>query len=249
MPDTPAVRADLASEGASQARRRKAMEAVFGARFLNSFASPYLVVEDHAIECPVGIRFFKKDFSYLSKQLYLEYQYRSWRDFDPALLDRYAGIVANKLAGLDATLQQTINRLQKLLEQGGQQADLPLWATKFVIDVPIIAPQARAYLSLLQKLDRVYVLTGSANLLGVIDSTQRAEAELQSKRAVRTFRSVLQTEVTRLYREAERITAQQKQGGKADAAMAEPVPQHGEELPQMACGAQGEAQEAVAAVA
>jgi hypothetical protein len=117
-------------------------------------------------------------------------------------------------------LQQTIQRLQKLLDQAGQQAELTLWPTRHVVDVPIIVPQARAYLAVLQKLDRVYTLTGTANLLGVIDSAQRAQAELQAKRAVRTFRSVVQTEVTRLYREAERITTEHQQAGKTTAAPA-----------------------------
>jgi hypothetical protein len=234
-----AAPADSLAEGASPqlVRHRKAMEASFGARFLNTFVSPYLVIEDHVIECPVGVRFYKKDFNYLSKQLYLEYQYRKWRDFDITLLDRYAAIVTSKLAGLDATMQQTIDRLQKLLEQSGQQADLTLWPTKYVTDVPIIAAQARAYLAVLQKMDRVYTLTGTANLLGVIDSTQRAQAELQAKRAVRAFRSILQTEVTRLYREAERIMGQQRQLGTPDPAMAEVV------LAEFEQGRQREAQE------
>lgn len=245
MSEIPTTTAEGPHEGASPqlARRHQAMEAIFGNRFLNTFVSPYLVIEDHVIECPVALRFFKKDFNYLSKQLYLEYQYRSWRDFDAALLDRYAGIMSTKLAALDASLQQTIQRLQKLLEQAGQQADLTLWPTKYVADVPIIAPQARAYLTVLQKLDRVYTLTGTANLLGVIDSAQRAQAELQAKRAVRTFRSVLQTEVVRLYREAERITTAHQQAGKADAAMASLVQQQGEEVAAFAIGFEEEALE------
>ena len=222
MSETPTAPATSADEGARRqlGRHQKAVEAIFGSRFLNTFTSPCLVLEDHVIACPVAVRFFKKDFNYLSRQLFLEYQYRSWRDFDVALLDRYAGIVAGKLAALDSTLQQTIQRLQKLLEQAGQQAELTLWPTRHVVDVPIIVPQARAYLAVLQKLDRVYTLTGTANLLGVIDSAQRAQAELQAKRAVRTFRSVLQTEVTRLYREAERITTEHQQAGKTTAAPA-----------------------------
>ena len=80
------------------ARRHKALEAIFGGKFLHTFLSPYMVIEDHVIECPVGIRFYKKDFNYLSKQLYLEYQYRSWRGFNPELLDKYATIITTKLA-------------------------------------------------------------------------------------------------------------------------------------------------------
>ena len=245
MLDTSSTLADTPGVDAQPqlARRHKAMEATFGTRFLNTFVSPYLVIEDHVIACPVGVRFYRKDFMFLSKQLYLEYQYRGWRDFDVALLDRYAGLVSNKLAALDATMQQTINRLQKLLEQQGLQADLTLWPKKYVVDVPIIAAQARAYLAVLQKMDRVYTLTGTANLLGVIDSTQRAQAELQAKRAVRAFRSVLKSESTRLYREAERIATEQRQAGKAESVVAALVQQQAQEIAEFEATAQQHAED------
>ena len=218
------------AQTAQLARRQQALEAVFGPRFLQTFQSPFMVLEDHVIRCPVGIRLFKKDFSYLSKQLYLEYQYRGWRGFDPALLERYASVTTGKLAAIDTLLQNNINRLLKLLEQQGHEAELGLWPAVFTADVPIIATQARAYLGVLAKLDRLYALSGTANLLGVIDSSQRAVVEFSAKRAVRAFRAVLQTEVVRLYREAERVVAEQHRSGKVDARMAAVVQQHGEAI-------------------
>lgn len=212
------------------ARRHKALETIFGGKFLHTFLSPYMVLEDHVIECPVGIRFYKKDFSYLSKQLYLEYQYRSWRGFSAELLDKYATIITTKLAAIDALMQSNINRLQKLLEQQGHKADLTLWPLVHTTDVPIIAAQARAYIGVLQKMDRLYTLSGTANLLGVIDSAQRAEVEFGAKKAVRAFRSILQTEVTRLYREAERVMKEQHQAGRVDVAMAAVVQEHGKDI-------------------
>ena len=226
----PAPLADAEAEARRLARRQKALEAVFGARFVESFLSPYMVVEDHVIRCPVGIRFFKKDFSYLSKQLYLEYQYRSWRGFDAQLLERYASITSGKLAAIDTLLQNNCNRLLKLLEQQGHAADLGLWPVVFTADVPIIATQARAYLDVLTRMDRLYALSGTANLLGVIDSSQRAVVEFSAKKAVRAFRAVLQTEVVRLYREAERVMAEQHRSGKADARMSAVVQQQGQEI-------------------
>ncbi|HEX2543443.1 MAG TPA: hypothetical protein VHL79_01100 [Ramlibacter sp.] len=242
MNDTVPV-AVSADEASKLARRQKALEAIFGPRFVQSFQSPYMVIEDHVIRCPVGIRFFKKDFSYLSKQLYLEYQYRGWRGFDAQLLERYATVTTGKLAGIDTLLQNNINRLLKLLEQQGHESDLGLWPVVFTADVPIIATQARAYLGVLSRMDRLYALSGTANLLGVIDSSQRAVVEMSAKRAVRAFRSVLQTEVVRLYREAERVMAEQHRSGKVDARMAAVVQQQGEEIAAFAASTQAEAQE------
>lgn len=212
------------------ARRHKALEAIFGNRFLHTFLSPYMVIEDHVIECPVGIRFYKKDFAYLSKQLYLEYQYRGWKGFNTELLDRYATIITTKLTAIQTLMQNNINRLQKLLDQQGHKADLTLWPAIHRSDVPIISAQARAYVNVLEQMDRLYTLSGTANLLGVIDSAQRQEVEFTAKKAVRAFRSILQTEVTRLYREAERIVKEQHSTGTVDAAMAAVVQEQGKDI-------------------
>lgn len=246
-PSMPAQGADPDADGdvdaRRQARRHKALEAVFGPRFVETFLSPYMVIEDHVIRCPVAIRFFKKDFCYLSKQLFLEYQYRSWRGFDAQLLERYAGITSGKLAAIDTLLQNNCNRLLKLLEQQGHASDLGLWPVVFTADVPIIAAQARAYLDVLARMDRLYALSGTANLLGVIDSSQRAVVEFSAKRAVRAFRAVLQTEVVRLYREAQRVMAEQHRSGKPDERMSALVQEQGQEIAAFADSTREDAEE------
>jgi hypothetical protein len=135
-----------------------------------------------------------------------------------------------KLAAVDALMQNNINRLRKLLEQQGHPADLTLWPNAHSTDVPIIATQARTYLGVLTKMDRVYTLSATANLLGVIDSAQRAEVELACKKSVRAFRSIVQSEVATLYREAERILRGQHPGDKADPAVEASPPAAGEAL-------------------
>jgi hypothetical protein len=202
---------------AREARRRQALETTFGAGFGRGFTSPFFVIEDHEIACPVGIRFFRKDFQYLSRQLYYEYLYRTWRGFDLALLDRYAAVTSAKLTAIDAGLQNNINRLQKLLEAHGDHGALTLWPAAHKVDVPIICAQARAYLAMLTRMDRLYTLSGTANLLGVIDSAQRAEVEFGCKKSVRAFRSIVQAEVAKLTREAERIVAEQHPAGRAES--------------------------------
>jgi len=213
-----------------QARRLKALERIFGAKFVKTFASPFMVIDDHVIYSPVAIRFYKKDFEYLSKQLYLEYQYRSWKGFNADLLARYADITSTKLANIKILMTNTVNRLRKLLDQQGYKEDLTLWPAPFKDDVPIIAAHARSYIDMLKLLDEVNALAGTANLMGVIDSTQRAEAEYICKKAVRAFRSILQTEVTKLYREAERIIREQHSAGQVDQAMSEMVTQQGKDI-------------------
>ncbi|MDB5861700.1 MAG: hypothetical protein JWQ76_5389 [Ramlibacter sp.] len=228
---------DVPLETLRLARRQRALGSIFGEHFVQTFASPFLVIEDHVIESPVAIRFYKKDFSYLSKQLYLEYQYRSWKGYDAELLAHYSELVTNKLAKIRTLIGNTAQRLQLLLDQQGHQADLTLWPGSHRCDVPIIAAHARSYLDMLRLLDRVYLLAGTANLLGVIDSSQRAQAEYLCKKAVRAFRSILQTEVAKLYREAQRVVQEQHAGGQADPGMTELVRAQGREIAAFAASA------------
>jgi hypothetical protein len=212
------------------ARRHKALEVIFGGRFVQTFPSPYMVMDDHVLRSPVAIRFYKKDFAYLSRQLYLEYAYRSWKGFNADLLQRYADVTSAKLGAIRVLMNNTVNRLTKLLEQQGHKADLTLWPAEHRCDVPIIAGQARQYIDMLSMLDGVYTLAGTANLLGVIDSTQRNEAEFICKKSVRAFRSILQTEVVKLYREAVRLQNEQQSAGQLDQKLTEIVAQQGQDI-------------------
>ena len=208
-------------------RRQKALASIFGEQFVQSFASPYMVIEDHVIECPVAVRFYKKDFSYLSKQLYVEYQFRSWKGYDLDLLASYTELVTRKLENIKTLINNTALRLQRLLDQEGHEANLSLWPAPHRCDVPIIALQARSYLEVLRLLDKVYLLAATANLLGVIDSSQRAEAEYICRKAVRAFRSVLQSEVAKLYLEAKRVMRERNGAGQVDPQISEVVLQQG----------------------
>lgn len=238
MNDTVAARpADAQASKQEQPRRQppdrrvKALEKMFGERFVHTFQGSYLVLTDHRIDCPVGIRLYKKDFEYLSKQLYVEYQYRIWHGFNRELLDRYADITNAKLTAIDTLMQQNINRLTKLLDQQGFRDELSLFPSPHITDVPIIASAARVYITALGKMDRLYALAGTANLVGVIDSQQRAEVELVSKKAFRAFRSILQNEVGKIYREARRVIEDQHKGtGVVDANMAQVVEEQGRDL-------------------
>lgn len=228
----PAAQGGHPDEGRQRADARvKALEHMFGKDFVRSFQSPYMVMLHHKIECPVGIRLYKKDFQYLSRQLYVEYQFRTWYGFSRELLDRYADITNAKLTAIDTMLQQSINRIKKLLDQAGHKDELSLFPAPHITHVPIIASSARAYISALGKLDRLYEIAGTANLMGVIDSQQRAEVELISKKAFRAFRSILQNEVVKLYREASRVVADQhRKAGVVDPGMQQVVEQQGQDI-------------------
>ncbi len=213
-----------------QARRQRSLLKVFGERFVETFNSPVLFIDDQVLSCPVAVRFFNKDFAYLSKQLYLEYQYRSWRGYNQDLLTRYADLVGKKLENINILLNNNVSRMRNLLSQQGYQLETTLWPKSLDVDVPVIANLARTYWSMLLLLEQVYLLAATANMFGVFSSAQRAEAEFLCKKAIRAFRSVLQTEVVKLYREADRLIKEQHSTGQVDKGMAEMVEQQGRDI-------------------
>lgn len=228
------LEADSASEEEVNVRelaRLKALRDMFGERFARTFHSPVLFMQNQVLESPVSIRFYKKDFEYLSKQLYLEYQFRSWNGFNADILARFNEITLRKLEAIRTLMTNTVNRLQKLLDQNGYKLDGSLFPTNLRIDqLPIIAAQARQYFEILTMLDRVYMLSGTCNLFGVIDSQQRAEAEFICKKSVRAFRSIMQQEVVKVYREADRLMKEQQNAGLVDKTMVDLVQQQAESI-------------------
>lgn len=212
------------------ANRQKALVTVFGDDYAHNLQTPVVFMDDETLESPPSIRFYKKDYAYLSKQLYLEYQYRSWISFNQDVLARYNEVITKKLANINILMDNTITRLEKLLSQNNVSLESTLYPNPVSLTVPVIATHARSYFLLLVALDRVNLLSGTANLLGVIDSTQRAQAEFICKKAVRAFRSIMQTEVTKIYREAQRVIQEQRSGGKVNEGMSAIVEQQGKEI-------------------
>lgn len=217
---------------ARMASRHKSLVKIFGQRFADTFSSPILFLDNQELSCPVAIRFFHKDFAYLSKALYLEYQYRSWKGYNQELLGRYAELVGKKLDNIKILLTNNVSRMRNLLSQQGYALETTLWPKTIETDVPIIASLARSYWDMLRLLEEVYFLAASANMFGVFTSAQRAEAEFLCKKAIRAFRSILQTEVVKLYREADRLIKEQHSTGHVDKAMAEIVAEQGRDIAQ-----------------
>lgn len=212
------------------ANRQGALVQVFGDDYANNLQTPVVFLDEETLESPPSIRFYKKDYAYLSKQLYLEYQYRSWTSFNQDVLARYNEVITKKLANINILMDNTITRLEKLLSQNNVSLESTLYPNPVTLTVPVIATHARSYFLLLVALDRVNLLAGTANLLGVIDSTQRAQAEYICKKAVRAFRSIMQTEVIKIYREAQRVIQEQRTGGKLNEGMSAIVEQQGKEI-------------------
>lgn len=229
--------AELAALNAVSAKRQRSLLDVFGDAFAQTFQSPVVFLDNEQLQSPVSVRFYRKDFAYLSKQLYLEYQYRSWRGFNAETLERYNEVITKKLVNINILMTNTINRLEKLLQQNGVTLESSLFPNPQNLTVPVIAAHARSYFQILRDLDRVNLLAGTANLLGVIDSVQRSQAEFLCKKAVRAFRSILQTEVSKLYREADRIVKEQAAGGAVNEAMSAIVAEQGKEIAAFAASA------------
>ncbi|MDP2449611.1 MAG: hypothetical protein Q8Q74_08110 [Polaromonas sp.] len=211
-------------------QRRQAMVDVFGEAFANSYRGPIHFMDGELLSSPTAMTFYRRDFGYISKVLAYEYQYRSWHGYNQELLDRYAEIVTKKLTSMATLLENWSNRFEKVMQQNGTKMESTVYPNGIVATVPVISGFARRYFATLKELDRFNLLAGTANLMGVIDSTQRAQAEYMCKNAVRAFAAALRNEVVRLYREADRMMQEQRHKGSSSPEQAAQVEAQGQEL-------------------
>jgi len=208
-------------ESAALANKRlEALVGVFGEAYAKNYGNPVAYIDDVVLSSPAVINFYRRQFGYVSRVMTYEYQYRSWNGYDQALLDRYSEIITKKLGSIAQLLENNCNRLQKLLDQNNVPLQTTLYSNPMVATVPIICGPARSYFMLLEKLDSLHKLAGTANLFGVITSPQRAQAEVLCKKAVRAFEALLRNEVVRIYREADRLLKSQREKGNHDEARA-----------------------------
>lgn len=211
-------------------KQRLAVVSVFGEKFAKQFMGPIAFIDDAKLSSPTAINFFRRDFQFISKVLNYEYQYRSWNGFDQELLNRYGEMITKKLESIGTLIANWNNRFAKLMESNGVKMESAVYSNAIETTVPIISGHARAYFFILKELDRLNLVAGSANLMGVINSTQRAEAEFMCKKAVRAFGAALRNEVVRLYREADRLIKEQHGQGQVDAGKAKTIEDQGAEL-------------------
>lgn len=208
--------------------RRQAMIAIFGEKMAKSYQGPLVFVDNATLSSPTALHFFNREFQFLSKVLHYEYQYRSWVGYDQSLLDRYRDMIEKKLSSIATMLDNNQRRFNVLLEQNGSSLDGAVYGTALQTSVPITSGHARQYFNILKALDQLFLTTGAANMMGIITSTQRAEAEKQAKKAVRAFGAALRQEVYNLYREGNRVQKQQQDRG--DHTHEEAIAQQGQEI-------------------
>lgn len=209
-------------------KQRLAVVSVFGEKFAKQFMGPIAFIDDAKLSSPTAINFFNRDFQFISRVLNYEYQYRSWNGFDQGLLDRYGEMITKKLDSIGTLIGNWNNRFAKLMESNGVKMESAVYSNAIETTVPVISGYARAYFLTLKELDRLNLVAGTANLMGVINSTQRAEAEFMCKKAVRAFAAALRNEVVRLYREADRLSKEQH--GHVESGKAETIAAQGKEL-------------------
>lgn len=202
------------------AKQRQAIITLFGAHFAQTFMGPIAFIEDAKLSSPTAINFYRRDFPFISRVLNYEYQYRSWNGFDQELLNRYSDLITKKLDSITLLLTNWAERFGKLLEANGVKLEGAVYPNAILTTVPITSGHARAYINVLRELDRVNLVAGTANLYGVITSTQRADAEFMCKKAVRAFAAALRNEVNRLYKEAGRLQREQQGRGQEEPAQA-----------------------------
>jgi hypothetical protein len=195
----------VATPVAILAEKMDALAEVFGEKYAEGFDDPVVFVW-RTFMSPAVKQFYKRDYPLISRTLFVESVYRRRPMYNQEVLDSFSGLVAKKLTDVLTLLSNQAARIRKLCETYGALTDADyLHPIRKLI--PVIANHAKSYISVLEQLDQVYQLTGSATLNGVIDSNQRKNFELLSRKAVRAFSAMLRNEILKLRKESQRMRA------------------------------------------
>jgi hypothetical protein len=182
-----------------------ALAEVFGQDYADDFRDP-VVFARRQFASPSVQGFYRRDFPLVSRTLFVENVYRRRPGFNQAVLDDFAALTSKKLEDVHRLLTTYCERMRKICQSNSADMDATYMHPINKV-VPIIAGGAKVYIGILEKLDVVYQLTGSANLNGVIDGNQRKATEMLSRKAVRAFASMLRVEMFKLRKESQRMRA------------------------------------------
>lgn len=182
-----------------------ALAEVFGQEYADDFRDP-VVFTRRTFASPAVQGFYRRDFPLISRSLFVESVYRRRYAYNQAVLDDFAAFTSKKLEDVLRLLTTYGERMRQICKSNKAEMDA-VYMQPMTKVVPIIAGGAKVYISVLEKLDIAYQLTGSANLNGVIDGNQRKSTELLCRKAVRAFAAMLRTEMIKLRRESQRMRA------------------------------------------
>lgn len=180
-----------------------ALAEVFGEEFADDFRDPVLFMSE-TLRSPAPLSFYRRDFRLLSRYLFLESVYRRRPEFNQDVLDGFARMIGQKLTDVQTLLTKRIDQTDAILKSNGAGVNASYLQSR-TFNIPIIAAHARSFITLLVKLDRLYQLIGSAALYGLMDSSQRAKAELEGRKAIRAFTAMIRNEHIKLRKESQRM--------------------------------------------
>lgn len=203
----------------TQEAKMQSLVDVFGAEYAKDFNDPVVFIEVE-LSSPTAKQFFKREFPLVSRTLIVESVYRRRPSYNQSVLDDFAAMSAKKLADILRLLSLNCERMRLLCKSNQVDVDATFMRPSSRL-VPIIASHAKTYLMVLQKLDELYHLTASANLNGIIDGKARMSAEQQNRKAVRAYSAMLRAEITKLWRESQRMRSAQGDAPDEELSLAE----------------------------
>ncbi len=201
----------------SSEAQREAFIEVFGKDYLKGFQDP-IIFQNVSFFSPGVKSEYKHNFKVLSRCLFAEYVYRRRPQYNHALLDKFSELCANKLADIQKLLSMKIVQLEQTCEGNGADIDAT-YLDCVNKTVPIIHSSARQYVQCLLLLDRLFLVSGSAALNGVISSEQRKDVELKAKKAVRAFAGMIRIETVHIRKEGQRLLAATGEDAELGEAM------------------------------
>lgn len=207
------------------AERISALSKVFGEEYANNFTDPVIFIRK-TFSSPGVNHQYAREFDFISRTLFLEMVYRRRPMYNQEVLDAFSNLMSKKITDVLTLLQTQADRILAICkshEQTHERMENASYMHPKQVLIPIISNHAKNYISVLEKLDLIYVLTGSAILNGAIDGNQRKKFELLCRQAVRAFSAMLRNESIKLRKESQRMRAAQNSSPDDEVSLAEAV--------------------------
>lgn len=213
------------SLNSDHAERISALAKVFGEEYANNFTDPVMFIRK-SFSSPGVNHQYSREFDFISRTLFLEMVYRRRPLYNQEVLDAFSNLMSKKIADVLTLLNTQSERILAICkshELTHERMEEATYMHPKQILIPIISNHAKSYISVLEKLDQIYVQTGSAILNGAIDGNQRKKFELLCRQAVRAFSAMLRHESIKLRKESQRMRAAQNASPDDEVSLAEAV--------------------------
>ena len=156
---------------------------------------------------------FRRDFVYLSRQLYALELSRRVTGLDRALLNAALAAVTRQMNTVGAMLRHCHERSRALSEAHGYANTVIEFKPRTAIRATLVSRYTRDFIGVLQQADAAMIELEKAWMLGLVSLSERDYRQKHCRHALRSIKEVVRQQRHRIGQEVRRINEQRANGG------------------------------------